>query len=360
MKLTELPTARHIPALDGLRAVAVMTVIAYHSGFAAVPGDLGVTAFFVLSGFLITWLLLKEEGQTGHISFRNFYLRRILRIFPAYFAFLAASFAFDAIRGYRWPPGLGWAAVTYTVNYYNALHNHPTTTIAHAWSLSVEEQFYLLWPIVFCFTPRRARVWILSASIFAVAGWRSLLYLHFHTGSAYIYNAFDTRFDNLAIGCLLAVLCYKAKFQSLLVNRSPWIPLAPAVLVLASRTLTPLNYHYSVGQTVNAFLIGLFIVQIIQTPWRWLDHPHVRWIGTLSYPMYLYHGWGLGAAHKLLSGRIEIVALGTVATIILASCSYYVLERPLLRLKSRLQPSPEKSASAANPLVAPAVYSSST
>jgi peptidoglycan/LPS O-acetylase OafA/YrhL len=98
MQLSELHTARHIPSLDGLRAVAVMVVIVYHAGFAVVPGDIGVSIFFVLSGFLITWLLLKEEEQGGKISLRNFYMRRVLRIFPAYFAFLAVTFSFDAIR----------------------------------------------------------------------------------------------------------------------------------------------------------------------------------------------------------------------------------------------------------------------
>src|SRR6266480_7006418 len=94
---------RHLPVLDGLRAVAVFTVIAYHFGITAVPGDLGVSAFFVLSGFLITWLLLKEHAVAGTVSLRQFYARRMLRIFPAYYAFLAVSFAIDHFRGQPWP-----------------------------------------------------------------------------------------------------------------------------------------------------------------------------------------------------------------------------------------------------------------
>ena len=118
----------------------------YHFGIDAVPGDLGVSAFFVLSGFLITWLLLKEYRDTGTISLRRFYTRRMLRIFPAYYVFVAASFAIDTVRGDHWRPGLGLSALLYVVNYYNAFQGHPATSIAHAWSLGIEEQFYLLWP----------------------------------------------------------------------------------------------------------------------------------------------------------------------------------------------------------------------
>ncbi|MGE0405714.1 MAG: acyltransferase family protein [Candidatus Korobacteraceae bacterium] len=337
MKLSDLPNARYLPALDGLRAIAVLVVITYHAGFTAVPGDLGVSVFFVLSGFLITWLLLKEEAQNGEISLGNFYIRRTLRIFPAYFAFLAVSYAFDALRGFQWPGGLTWASLTYTVNYYNALHNHPPTAVAHAWSLSIEEQFYLLWPLVFIFTPSRARAWMLAASITLVAGWRSLLYLHFDVGSAYVYNALDTRFDNLAVGCLLAILCLQPRFQELLENRSAWIPLAPVVFLLVSRTMTSPEYHYSVGFTVDALLIAVFLAQIIQRPWAWLDFKSVKWLGTLSYPMYLYHIWGLGAAHKLVESSVPALLIGTAITTALASASYYFIERPVLSLKSRIQ-----------------------
>src|SRR5437867_7415366 len=115
-----------LPALDGLRAVAVFVVMAYHFGIAAVPGDLGVSAFFVLSGFLITWLLLKEHRATGGMSLRQFYTRRVLRIFPAYYAFIALTYAGDHVRGQAWPPGLAPSALVYLVNYFNALNGHPT------------------------------------------------------------------------------------------------------------------------------------------------------------------------------------------------------------------------------------------
>src|SRR2546426_2623171 len=137
--LTKVLAQQHLPALDGLRAVSVFTVMVYHFGFIRVPGDLGVSAFFVLSGFLITWLLLKEDRATGDVSLTRFYVRRVLRIFPAYYAFLAVSFVIDYMRHDPWSPALSTSAIFYVVNYFNALYGHPSTSIAHAWSLAIEE-----------------------------------------------------------------------------------------------------------------------------------------------------------------------------------------------------------------------------
>jgi len=123
----------------------------YHFGVNQVPGDLGVSAFFVLSGFLITWLLLKEDSRMGEVSLTRFYTRRVLRIFPAYYTFLGLSFVIDHLRHDTWSPALRNSAILYVVNYFNALHGHPNTSIAHAWSLAVEEQFYLFWPSRSCF-----------------------------------------------------------------------------------------------------------------------------------------------------------------------------------------------------------------
>src|SRR5204862_7360694 len=107
----------HLPALDGLRAVAVFTVIVYHFGIAAIPGDLGVSAFFVLSGFLITWLLLQEYDRTHRVSLTRFYLRRTIRIFPAYYVFVGVSLLLDSARGRPWSSGLLASGVFYVMNY---------------------------------------------------------------------------------------------------------------------------------------------------------------------------------------------------------------------------------------------------
>jgi peptidoglycan/LPS O-acetylase OafA/YrhL len=336
----------HLPALDGLRAVAVSIVIAYHFFGAPIPGDLGVSAFFVLSGFLITWLLLKEHDKAGTISLAGFYSRRVLRIFPAYYFFITVSFLIDRLRGDSWDRALGWSGFLYVVNYYNATHDHPPTSIAHAWSLGIEEQFYVLWPLVLLMLARRGRaraLVVLAAVIVAVAAWRSFLYLALNAGTAYVYNAFDTRFDNLAVGCFLALGAAQPWFARLArgVVRSFLLPLVTLVLLILSRCAMGSSYHYSIGFTVDALLVMVFLVQILQLHghplWSWLQHPVARYLGVISYPLYLWHVWGLGVGKWLYMVPPAVQFVASVAVCItVATGSYFVIEKPFLALKRRL------------------------
>jgi len=337
----------HLPALDGLRACSVFVVMTYHFGLSRVPGDLGVSAFFVLSGFLITWLLLKEFDRRGTVSLRDFYLRRVLRIFPAYYVFLTFSLAFDLVRGDGRARGLIVPGFAYLMNYYNALHGHPTTSIAHAWSLAIEEQFYLLWPALFLLLSRRSArqgVVTLCALVLLFSAWRTFLFLTGRAGAAYVYNAFDTRADILALGCLLA-------FAVRLPNASRWcatltpFPAAPFVtiaLLLLSRMGGSPAYHYSVGFTIDAILLAVLILQLLTLHgsglWRWLDNPSVRYIGAISYPLYLYHTWGGAISRRIVqSGPTEVrIGVAIVISVMLASLSYYIVERPFIRLKTRV------------------------
>jgi peptidoglycan/LPS O-acetylase OafA/YrhL len=346
--LSALVRQRHLPALDGLRAVAVFVVISNHFFGPSIPGDLGVSAFFVLSGFLITWLLLKEYRSVGTVSVGHFYSRRVLRIFPAYYCFIAVSFLIDYVRGHPWDRALGWSSVLYVMNYYNATHGHPATSVAHAWSLAIEEQFYLLWPLVLLALARRrtARaLTILALLIAAVAAWRSFLYLGRHVGAAYIYNAFDTRFDELAVGCFLAFGVRQSWFLafSRAVSRSPALPFVTLVLLIISRLGISAAYHYSIGFTVDALLVMVLLVQLLllhrHPMWSWLQHPVVRYLGVISYPLYLWHPWGMGAArwlHALPSVGQFIV--GVAICVAVASGSYFLVEKPFLTLKQRFSP----------------------
>jgi peptidoglycan/LPS O-acetylase OafA/YrhL len=319
----------------------------YHFGLVRVPGDLGVSAFFVLSGFLITWLLLKENRATGGVSLSRFYRRRVLRIFPAYYAFLAVSFAIDYLRNDPWSPTLRASAAFYVVNYFNAFFGHPNTSVAHAWSLALEEQFYLLWPFTFLLLRRRSgRVTIgMTAAIVAVVVlWRSVAFLAIDASTAYVYNAFETRFDNIAIGCLLALLLERESLTGAVraTVRWSWLPVLTLALLVISRVFLPTTYHYSLGLTVDAALIAIFIAQVLQLYrarlWAWLELSLVRYLGTISYPLYLYHQWGFGAVRPLhdLPAGLQFL-LGTLVCIAVASCSYFVIERPFLRLKRRLE-----------------------
>ena len=336
---------RHFPALDGLRAVAVLTVIVGHREYPirGVPGDLGVSAFFVLSGFLITRLLIRERESAGTVSLTGFYARRTIRIFPAYYSFLLFSFMLDRAQGAHWSAELGLSAVTYTMNYFNALNHHPTNSISHAWSLAVEEQFYLVWPILFLLLARRGRralaTGVTVAALLAVA---RRLWLTAHGADvAYLYNAFDTRFDNLAVGCLFAIVADHERVvrAAAVISRQAWYPLVTIALLLTSRLFTVPWYHYTAGLTVNAILVMALIAQLLllyATPlWSWLEHPVTRYLGTISYPMYLYHQWGDAVGRHAASGEGGVFLVGVLATIALASGSYYVVEKPFLRLKGR-------------------------
>jgi len=342
----------HLPALDGLRAVAVGLVVAYHAGV-PVPGDLGVTMFFVLSGFLITWLLLREFELTGGIAMRAFYIRRSLRIFPAYTVFILFTFVLDALLGIPRPTILTIAALTYTTNYYFAFHEHHGS-LAITWSLAVEEQFYLLWPVTLRHLLRRGLAVVrrfLVAVVVVVAAWRTYLFLGAGIGTLYVYAAFDTRADSLAIGGLLAALTRSGSFSAgaEAVARRPWWGLVTVVLVAISRTGISDAWHYTLGFTVDSLLIAVLIVQLLQwyahPLYRWLGSPVARYLGRISYSLYLWHGYGLAIGARL-PGPVLLQRIGGVlAGISLASGSYYLIERPMLRLKSRLAPEPAPAAS---------------
>ncbi len=335
----------HLPGLDGLRAVAVFMVVFGHAGLRSAAPDVGVLAFFVLSGFLITWLLLKERAATGTTSLSNFYARRAFRILPAYFAYLAFSFSLDTYLGdMRWKEVL-LPSLTYTVNYYNALHGHPSTSVSHLWSLAIEEQFYFLWPMTFIALfvagPRRVIQFLLGA-ILVVVTLRSALYYGTDLGPSYVYNAFETRFDSLALGCLLAVAAGTPLLERLvsIVAARWWYSLPAIALLYLVRFHAWSAFHYGPGFTLEALIVAVLMVQIIvwskASPWRFLNFRAVRYLGALSYAIYLYHGWGRSVGGKVADalGGGEL-ALGVVASILLATGSYHLVERPFLRLKER-------------------------
>jgi peptidoglycan/LPS O-acetylase OafA/YrhL len=233
------------------------------------------------------------------------------------------------------------------VNYFNAFHHHPNTSIAHAWSLAVEEQFYLLWPVSFLWLSRRGRPMIVAgvtaAAIAAIV--RRWLLLRGGADVAYLYNAFDTRFDNLAIGCVLALIVDYGSVVRAAEGAAAqaWFPCVTIALIIASRLGGSAPYHYSVGFTVDAVLVAILIVQLIQLAdarmWSWLEHPATRYLGTISYPIYLYHQWGASVGRRVpISNRHAEFWAGVIATVLLATGSYFVIERPFLRLKQRFEP----------------------
>lgn len=335
-----------LPALDGFRMLAVMAVVLGHAGTTGILGARhGVAGFFVLSGFLITWLLLAEHERTGSVSLRGFYIRRALRIFPAYYAFLAFSIAVDLMRGDDRILPLIWPGVFYWVNYANAWYGHSTASIAHAWSLAIEEQFYLLWPLLFLALAGRPRRWMIATLAILIAAsstWRTVAFGLLGWSADYAYNAFETRIDNLAIGCLMAVLLRSAGPRRLAASLAahPVLPLVTIGLLHLSSSIPSGVYQFGPAFTVDALLLAVLMVQLLQLtatpPWRWLDSRVSVYLGRISYPVYLWHQWGLGLADKVHApAGVLHLATGVGFTLALAAASYHFLETPFLRLKQR-------------------------
>ncbi len=335
-----------IPGLDGIRALAVLLVIANHFGFEWINGALGVLIFFVLSGFLITWLMLREVDRTGRVSLRNFYRRRILRIFPAFYAFWLFGVGTYLVRGHYLDWGQALSAFFYFSNYWMGLVPSDCMLFPHTWSLSIEEQFYLLWPALFLLglrSPRRLP-WFLGAAIVAVWIHRALLHLVFHVRPEYIYRAFDTRLDHLAVGCLLAILLKRGHLDGLAraVTRSAWLPLLTlAVLFAAQAGHGSLTFMYTVGYAIEPLLTALFLLQLVWFSdtggWRIVEHPVTRYLGRISYPLYLWQQLTLYTSKRVLAGQPVALqfAFALAVTVAFASASYFIVEKPFLKLKGR-------------------------
>jgi len=334
-----------IPALNGLRAVAVFTVIGFHTVNRWFPGRFGVLIFFVLSGFLITWLLLKESASTGRVSLTAFYKRRSLRIFPAFYVFwLLQVFVLAAIP---WP--LVTSCAAYVGNYYvGAVLHTEAPVMGHTWSLAVEEQFYLLWPLIFAWQRHNLRrlAWYLAGVVLAVQILRILLFKPGVNG-LYVAYAFETRCDALAIGCLIAILLWtQPKIPSWLFSRAAIF--APISVVLActfvERYDQPGSLLYCFGPVAAAS--ALLIVQAITLSDRGLfallNHPVMNYLGKISYPLYLYHLIVHQFTHDLPASKVVKGIISLPLLILVASASYFFVEKPFLKLKNRkIQPAPD-------------------
>lgn len=336
----------HIPALDGLRAIAVFLVIFYHFGFSSVPGGRGVTAFFVLSGFLITWLLLKENEQTGTISLSGFYMRRLLRIFPAFYCYWTLLIILLLLKHQIIPWPHAWSSVFYVSNYYVALNGDPENGFSHTWSLAIEEQFYLLWPLAFLFWRRSiARLTVhLVCLIAAVWFYRAFLVFLLQVDQAYIYAAFDTRLDHLMVGCLLAVVLKRGVMPAFwkVVCANVYLPLVTVALLACSIFLGQLfydRYRDVFGFAVEPVLFAVLIVQLIRfssaLPWKWIEFPVLRYLGRISYSLYLYQQITLYPVRRVLGAQPVVLQLvvAIFLTVAVASASYFLIERPFLKFK---------------------------
>ena len=327
------------PALDGIRAVAISLVVGLHVFGFPVDGGLGVDLFFVLSGFLITTLLLEERDRTGRVSFLGFYRRRTTRLMPALIALLVVYMLGSMVAGRRPEVTLlrALVGVSYTTNLpFIEARNIPAPGLAHLWTLAAEEQFYLVWPVlmVLSFRARRAPA-ILAASLTVLAGLVTQVYLTHHNPSHEVilrlFYGPDLRSPNsLLIGCIAGLI-----FVS---PRREWLDwgarrlLVPALAVLVTLTfLRPVNL-YGGWITLYAAAAAVLLVRALDRSSAVARILSLKWLvflGRISYGLYLWH---LLIAVSLnlrsdLPSQVAAVALSLAA----ATASYYLVEQPVSR-----------------------------
>ncbi len=354
------PTLPHLPALDGVRGLAVAAVLAFHGGVSFVQGGfLGVDAFFVLSGFLITALLLTEHRGTGRIDLRAFWARRARRLLPALLLLLAVVLPVS-----RWllpPEELGalridaLAAIAYVANWrlmdrgggYFAETAAPSP-LQHTWSLAIEEQFYLVWPLLVVLLllatrrmaeRRRRTAVVVVCLVGAGASTATAAVLSGYADTDRVYYGTDTRAAALLVGCALAAL---------IAGRTPaagphrvlggLAALGAAVagwLWVTADGAAP--WLYRGGLLLAALAVAAVIAHAVQSTAsptaRLLGLPPLALLGRISYGVYLWHwplfGW-LTAERTGLEGT-RLLAVRCAATLAAATVSYLAVERPLRR-----------------------------
>lgn len=337
--------AETLPSLDGLRAVSILLVIGSHAvgleqrsflfRFLFVHGNLGVQIFFVISGFLITTLLLREQADTGNISLHRFYARRVLRIFPAFYVFIGCMFLLRAAGTIQLPSGNLLYAVTYTMNF----NRSGVWMTGHLWSLSVEEQFYFIWPLVLVFCQPRTATAVAVFAVFLGPLLRALdvLFGLRLVDPALIY-AFPFTVGPIAIGCLLGLswpyLQRSEAFNRGLLSRTSLV-LIP--LTLALDTLDIGSWNRAIG-IVKDILIALCVsrslVNVSDPLGRMLNSQAFVFVGKLSYSLYL---WQQLFFNPFASGFWARPPFNLLATSAAASASYFWIEKPFLRMRGRFR-----------------------
>ena len=366
------------PAFDGLRAIAVLLVMGFHVGVVAlvvnVPGGwLGVDVFFVLSGYLITTLLLRERERRGRVNLPNFYARRTLRLAPLVTVLVAGALVLHETGA---APRLGVtplgavSILAYFSNWVFIRHLSALGILAHCWSLSIEEQFYLVWPalllvagaalsqrrrlalagLVTCgivaMTLYRRHVWL------AALGWNrhnpfayGLLRPHRYHVWAYLFASTFTRPDGLLFGCLLALLLSGTRVPTRTVRVAVGVIgvgafLAGGVLIYRAGSSPYPNFVPLWGLTLLNCCTTLVVAHLVLSPRaglaRLLSVRPLTWVGRRAYGIYLLHPIVLAAiteyGHLLGWGGFTVALIATLA---LAGASYRWFEQPFLRRKAR-------------------------
>lgn len=346
----------HYPALDALRGLAILLVLLHHYFSSFQIGWIGVDLFFVLSGFLITEILLKESFSKAHIL--RFYARRALRILPVYYGilvlfFLTSPFLFSDHR----PHSTYQYYQTNQIWFWTFLQNWlyikkgppPEPYLSHFWSLAVEWQFYLAWPLVLHLAKKHNVLRAVIVSLIALSiTVRVYLYLHYPDAVENYYNNTICRMDSLLIGSFLAVHLAEGKtFSRMLLCL--FTVLCLSLLLICGFVFNYLNNDNVLMATVGYTVFALFFMSLLY--WvltipalKRTTIPPLNFLGTISYGMYVYHlpVYLTVAAilpslmHRFFAASIDrysVVLISFALTVSISAASYQLFEKPMLRLK---------------------------
>lgn len=336
---------RHFAQLDGLRGVAILLVITGHVlefGLGVTRGGalggLGVMLFFVLSGFLITGLLDREILQTGSISLSRFYVRRALRLVPAFFCFLAVLSLLISLHLVRDTPSYTvMACLIYARNVWGR-----GSSTGHIWSLSMEEQFYLCWPWIMRAVTRKESLWTAWAGVATVSAFR-MAAIHsklFDYGAGIFYERPWFRSDSILIGCAVALWLRRSEragdsnFSQLGLPFS--VLLWPTTLgwTLWGEAVTHV-WYLTVQMTLATLILLSLLTSKSPIYLSAFTHPVAAWLGRISYSWYLWQQ--LFTAFRLPAWHgLRTVPFNAVVSLLIASLSYRFVERPFLRMRNHL------------------------
>jgi len=349
-------SSRYMPGLDGLRAIAVLAVIAYHLNLQWVPGGLlGVTMFFVLSGYLITDILLKQLHPSKTLDLKTFFIRRARRLLPAMFLMIAVVSLWllisDTERLLSLKGDIG-SALLYISNWYLIFHEvsyfesfGPASPFGHLWSLAVEEQFYLIWPLVLLvvirFSPKRGKLalWTLAAA--AVSAGAMIMLYQPGVDPSRVYYGTDTRAFALLIGAALAIVWPSSKLSSTLSSRSRILMDALGtfgfvlILVMINQTSEYDSFLYRGGMVLFSLATAVVVAALAHPASKFatiIGSKALTWIGVRSYGIYLYHYPIIVLTTPTAeSGELHPVRalIQVILTLVLAELSWRFIEEPI-------------------------------